>query len=256
MRRPPTAAIVVIGNELLTGKFRDENGPYLVDRLRTLGCDLVRIAVVRDVIGEIADEVARCAAAADFVLTSGGVGPTHDDVTLESIGAAFDLPMTRREELVALLRRFDLPENDANLRMATIPEGAVLVDHGGLRYPVVVVRNVWIFPGVPKLLREKFEHVAHYFAGEQVCVARVYTDEHETAIAERLTALAGRHPGVDIGSYPRFGEGEHRVILTLESRDANALAAAHAELEGLVSVVRSDAPGALTNPGSSLVGVR
>ena len=81
----PTAAVVVIGNEILTGKFRDENGPFFIERLRALGCDLVRIAVVRDEIDEIADEVRRCAAVADFVLTSGGVGPTHDDVTIEGI---------------------------------------------------------------------------------------------------------------------------------------------------------------------------
>src|SRR5690606_21487703 len=159
-------------------KFRDENGPYLIDRLRALGCDLVRLVTVRDVVSEIGDEVRRCAAAADLVITTGGVGPTHDDVTFEGVAAAFGLPLVIRPELVALLRRFDLPGSASNLRMAAVPEGATLVEHGGLRYPVVVVRGVWVFPGVPKLLREKFENVAHHFAGEQVRVARVYTDEH------------------------------------------------------------------------------
>lgn len=238
----PTAAVVVIGDEILTGKFRDENGPYFIDRLRALGCDLVRVVTIRDVVEEIADEVRRCAEACDFVFTSGGVGPTHDDVSLQGIAAAFDVPLHVHPELVAILRRFDLPENPATLRMATVPEGAKLVAHAGLSYPVVVVRNVWIFPGIPKLLREKFEHVADHFAGDRMHVARVYTDERETAIAERLTALANRHPAVAFGSYPRFGEGPYRVIVTLESRDPDALEAAHTEARTILSLVEIAPP--------------
>ena len=232
-----TAAVIIIGHEILTGKFRDENGPYLIDRLRAIGCDLRHLATIEDDVGDIATEVRRCADRYDFVLTTGGVGPTHDDVTLEGIAAAFGVPLVRREELVALMRRWDLPENESTLRMATVPEGTTLVAATGLTLPVVVVRNVWVFPGVPRLLREKFEAVADHFAGETVKLARVYTDEHESAIAERLTALARRHPAVEIGSYPRFGEGAYRVILTLESRDEAALARARDELVSVVSVV-------------------
>ena len=233
----PTAAVVVIGNEILTGKFRDENGPYLIDRLRALGCDLVRVATVRDEIDEIAVEVRRCSDTCDFVFTSGGVGPTHDDVTLEAIARAFDVELELRDELVAVLRRYSLPEDDATLRMARVPQGAELVDHAGLSYPIVVVRNVWIFPGIPKLLRDKFENVADRFAGEAVHVTRVYTDERETEIAVRLTALTKRHPQVAVGSYPRFGEGPYRVIVTLESRDRDALAAARHDLASVIRQV-------------------
>jgi molybdenum cofactor synthesis domain-containing protein len=238
----PTAAVVVIGNEILTGKYRDENGPYLVDRLRALGCDLVRIATVRDDVAEIADEVRRCAAACDFVLTSGGVGPTHDDVTLEGVAVAFGLPLEVHPTLLGLLRRYGVPEDAANLRMASVPAGTVLEDTAGLAFPVVVVRNVWVFPGIPKLLREKFENVAARFAGQAVSTARIYTDERESDIAVRLTAVAARHPAVAIGSYPRFGEGPWRVVLTLESRDANALRRAHDDLVATVRVVRAEPP--------------
>jgi molybdenum cofactor synthesis domain-containing protein len=238
----PSAAVVVIGNEILTGKFRDENGPFFVDRLRALGVDLVRIAVVRDEIPEIADEVRRCAAVADFVFTSGGVGPTHDDVTMEGIAAAFGLPMAIHPDLLDLLRHYGLPEDAANLRMATVPEGAALEIGKGRSFPTIVVRNVWIFPGIPKLLRDKFDAVAHRFAGEPVRTARIYTDEYESEIATRLTAVALRHPAVAIGSYPRFGEGSHHVILTLESRDGAALRAAHADLAATVRVLRTDPP--------------
>ena len=238
----PTAAVVVIGNEILTGKFRDENGPFFIERLRALGCDLVRIAVVRDEVDEIADEVRRCAAVADFVLTSGGVGPTHDDVTIEGIAKAFDLPMAVHPDLQNLLRRYGLPEDEANLRMATVPEGTVLEVGNGRSFPIVVVRNVWIFPGIPKLLRDKFESVADRFAGKTVLTARIYTDEYETEMAVRLTGVARRHPTVAIGSYPRFGEGPTHVILTLESRDADALRAAHTDLAANVRVLKTEPP--------------
>jgi molybdenum cofactor synthesis domain-containing protein len=232
----PTAAVIVIGNEILSGKFRDENGPYLIERLRVLGCDLKRLVTVPDVVEDIAAEVRHCSAAYDFVFTSGGVGPTHDDVTAEAVALAFDVPLEQRPELVAILRRYNVPENEATLRMASAPLGAELVDHAGLRYPVLCMRNVWMFPGIPRLLREKFENVAERFAGEAVQVARVYTTEHETSIAARLDDLAARHPEVDFGSYPRFGEGAYRVIITLESRDPDALQRAHLELSGAVDV--------------------
>ena len=232
----PTAAVIVIGDEILSGKFRDENGPYLIDRLRTLGCDLKRLLMVPDVVEEIAAEVRRCADAYDFVFTSGGVGPTHDDVTTEAVALAFGVPVEVRPELVEILRRYKVPEDAATLRMANAPVGAVLVDHAGLRYPVLCMRNVWMFPGIPRLLREKFENIAQRFAGEAVRVARVYTTEHETSIAVRLGELAARHPAVAVGSYPRFGEGAYRVIITLESRDSDALQRAHLELSGAVDV--------------------
>lgn len=234
----PSAAVVVIGNEILTGKFADENGPYLIARLRALGADLRRLVTIPDDLAVIAAEVRHCADRHDFVLTTGGVGPTHDDLTLEGIARAFEVPLEQRPELVALLERFELPSTEATLRMATVPQGAELIESAALAYPVVRVRNVYVFPGVPKLLKNKFEAISDRFAGEAVATARVFTDEHEFAIADRLTAVAARHPEVDIGSYPRFGEGDYRVILTLESRDPSALARARDELCGAVRVVR------------------
>lgn len=232
-----TAAGIIIGNEILTGKFADENGPYLVKRLRTLGVDFLRLVTIRDLRDEIADEVRRCSALADHVFTTGGVGPTHDDVTLEGVARAFEVPLVRNEELIGILERFGLPLDASNLRMATVPEGTELLRHGALAYPVLRVRNVYVMPGVPRLFQSKFEAIADLFAGEAVRTDRIYTDEHETDIAERLTACADRHPMVEIGSYPRFGEGAYKVIVTLESRDVAALEAAAGELRALLRVV-------------------
>lgn len=225
----PTAALVIIGNEILSGKFADENGPYLVPRLRELGCDLGRIVVIPDAPQVIASEVRACSDAFTHVFTSGGVGPTHDDVTFPSVALAFGVPLVRHPTLEAILRdRLGEACNDAALRMAEIPEGADLWWDGLVRYPLVVVRNVAIFPGVPALFKLKFEAVAHRFAGQPMSTERAWTSRTEPEIADCLTEAAGRWPGVAIGSYPRFELVPPRVLVTLESRDADALAASAA----------------------------
>jgi molybdenum cofactor synthesis domain-containing protein len=220
----PTAAIVIIGNEILTGKFADENGPFLLGRLRALGCEVRRIVTIDDVVDDIADEVARCAGRFDHVLTTGGVGPTHDDLTFDGVAAAFGLGLELREEIAALLDAYGLPRTPANLRMATLPIGATLIV-GGTRapLPIVLVRNVFVLPGVPHLVRRKFDAIAGRFVGPLRTTARVYVTESETSIADRLYDVAGRHPAVAIGSYPRFEEGPYEVILTLESLDEAAV---------------------------------
>lgn len=235
-----TAAIVIIGNEILTGKFRDENGPYLVDRLRALGVDVGRLVTIPDIHAEIADEVRACASRFDHVFTTGGVGPTHDDITLESIATAFGLELEVRPELVELLRHHRLPEDEATMRMATVPVGAELVRHETTRYPAIKVRNVWVFPGIPALMKQKFEIVAPRFAGEAVHTARFYCRDSEMHVAKELAEVAARHPTVDIGSYPRFGETEHSLIVTLESRDQAALAQARSDLAVMLDVVRAE----------------
>lgn len=220
-----TAAVIIIGNEILTGKFADENGPFLIERLRELGTDLRRIATIADDRQTIAAEVAHCSATFDHVFTTGGVGPTHDDVTLESVAQAFGEQAVPHPRLVQLLEAAGLRDAHS-LRMATVPEGTELLWDGGVSFPVIRVRNVYVFPGVPKLLRAKFEPIAHRFKGAPMHTARVHTNERETAIAGRLQAVQDAFPGVDIGSYPRFGDEPWRVIVTLESRDADALGAA------------------------------
>jgi molybdenum cofactor synthesis domain-containing protein len=226
----PTAAALIIGNEILSGKFQDENGPFLITRLRSLGCDLNRLVVLPDDHDDIAREVARCSEAFDVVITTGGVGPTHDDITLESIAQAFQSPLVLEPKLLELLVNYGLPDNDATRRMVRIPEDTELVWSEGLTYPVLVVRNVYVFPGVPKLMRAKFENVSHRFAGQTVDTARLYVTQGETEIAHALSVVQDAFPTVDIGSYPRWGEGPFRVIVTLESRDATSLRRAEADL--------------------------
>jgi len=219
----PTVGVVIIGDEILSGKFADENGPYLIERLRELGADLRRLVTISDDLDDIAAEVRRCSDAYDLVVTTGGVGPTHDDRTLTGIARAFGVELVEHPELLELLDRYGLDRTPATLRMATVPDGSDLLHAPGGHYPVLRHRNVYVFPGVPKLMKQKFETVTEHFAGERVQTARLYTAQRETEIAAHLSEVQDREAAVDIGSYPRFGEGPYRVIVTLESRDGEAL---------------------------------
>ncbi|MCP4810457.1 MAG: competence/damage-inducible protein A [Proteobacteria bacterium] len=224
-----TAAIVIIGNEILTGKFVDENSPYLILRLRELGVELQRIAVIADDHDAIAGEVRRSSDAYDLVFTTGGVGPTHDDITMESIAQGFEVPLVERPELAELLNtKLKSRVNEAALRMAMVPEGSEFWWDGGLLFPLVVKENVHILPGVPSILKLKFEAVAERFRqAPSIHSARVVTREREIGIAARLEEALSRFD-VEIGSYPRYDEGPMHVIITIEGRDAAQVqAAAH-----------------------------
>lgn len=227
----PTVSVVIIGDEILSGKFADENGPYLIGRLRELGSDLTHLAVISDEVQSIADEVRRCAERSDWVLTTGGVGPTHDDVTLEGIGLAVGRPLEQHPKLVALLKQFGLEMNEAALRMATVPEGSQLLWEGEVGYPILQVDNILVFPGVPKLMRAKFEAICSRFEADPVHNARVRTTRRETAIADILARAQQQHRDVAIGSYPRYDEGPRHVIVTVEGRDPAEVERARVALE-------------------------
>jgi molybdenum cofactor synthesis domain-containing protein len=225
--RIPTAAILVIGDEILSGKTADQNAQLLIGELRELGVALKRILVIPDDIEEVAASVRELAARFDYVFTSGGVGPTHDDVTIVGIAQAFDVPVVRQPDLADRLNRhFGERIDEAKLRMADVPEGAELIETGEMRWPILVMRNVFILPGVPELFRKKFLAIRERFRVEPFYARAIYTLEDEFDIAANLSAVAEAHPLVAIGSYPNFSSDEYRVKLTLESKDATALTAA------------------------------
>jgi molybdenum cofactor synthesis domain-containing protein len=215
-----TAGIIVIGNEILSGKVVDTNSPYLARELRQLGVELERIVVIPDVIDVIADEVRRQSDAFDLVFTSGGVGPTHDDVTLDGVAKAFGGELVLNESLAARIERAQgSAPNESQLKMARIPSGAVLMDSGDLWLPVVVVENVHVFPGIPSLLQKKFESVKERFRGEPFRLRRVFLTRRESEIASVLNAVLSEFPELQMGSYPRTAGEDFYVMVTLESRD-------------------------------------
>jgi len=240
-----TAGVVVIGDEILSGKFADENAAFLIRELRALGVDLRRVTVIPDELDDIADTVPRFSARFDHVFTSGGVGPTHDDVTIAGIARGFGTGVVRHPDLEAKVRSYwGAKLADANLRLADVPEGADLVYGADHVWPVVAYRNVYILPGVPALFRRKFHDIADRFRAVPVVVARVYVAADEGAIAPSLDAVVAAFADVKLGSYPRFDEREYKVLLTVEGRDAAHVAAALADLVVRLgaAVVRVDDP--------------
>jgi molybdenum cofactor synthesis domain-containing protein len=218
----PTAGILVIGNEILSGKVADTNSPYLCQELRKLGVDVERILTIPDVTEIIASEVRAMSQSCDFVFTSGGIGPTHDDLTIEGVAAAFGRKVERNNTLEERLRGAigsDLTESQ--LKMANIPEGATLIDSDDKWFPLVVVENVYIFPGIPEALRRKFDSARDRFRGVPYVLKRVYVKQSETQIVQALDELLEEFPELILGSYPRIREESYNVLLTLESRDGD-----------------------------------
>jgi molybdenum cofactor synthesis domain-containing protein len=217
---PKTAGIILIGNEILSGKIQDANAVYLCRELRALGVDVRRISVIPDEVQLIAEEVAGFSREFDVVFTSGGVGPTHDDVTIEGVARAMTVAVVRHPSLVALLERYYRGKvTDAALRMAEIPEGAELVGGETVRFPTVLIRNVYVLPGVPEIFRAKFEALRERFRDAPIHLRNVFVTIGEGTLADYLNRLLTDFPLLQLGSYPELSNPEYKVKVTLESRD-------------------------------------
>jgi molybdenum cofactor synthesis domain-containing protein len=220
-----TAGIVVIGNEVLSGKVEEANARYMIRELRALGVELKRVVVIRDELPEIAREVGAMAASFDHVITSGGVGSTHDDVTMEGIAQGLGLPLERNSFLIERIQRHFGPRASASvLRMADLPAGAELVGQGTLLHPIVRARNVWVLPGVPEFLRAKFEHMKPYLQSDPIHLRQIYSQQGEDELGDILRDALEVVGGIEIGSYPRFDTAEYKVKVTVEGRDAAQVA--------------------------------
>lgn len=227
-----SAAILIVGDEVLSGEVRDENGPFLLARLSAHGTRVVRMAAVRDVLSEIADEIRRMRAVADVVLVSGGIGPTHDDVTRPAVAAALSVPLARLPEAEAHVRRwYASATTEAELTMADLPRGSRLVRGATTSALGFAVSGVYVFPGVPFLLRDLFEGCASDFAGEPLHRAEVPTELREGELADALAAIQARALDVAIGSYPRLEhDGVWRTRIVVRSNDRARAEAVSAEV--------------------------
>jgi molybdenum cofactor synthesis domain-containing protein len=223
---PHGAAIVAIGNELLSGKIADTNTPFLLRELRDLGLPVREVRTIADDIETIGATFREVAPRFEVVLSSGGVGPTHDDVTLVGLARAFGVPVVRDPELAAAIAAFYGPAtNEAVLRMADLPEGTTLLRERGLIIPVVLVRNVYVLPGEPTIFKKKFLAVRERFRRDPFHLRKIFLDADESEIALALEE-AERGFGVAVGSYPRYDAADYRVMVTVESKDAARVEAA------------------------------
>jgi molybdenum cofactor synthesis domain-containing protein len=215
-----TAGILIIGNEILSGKIQDANSPYLCRELRALGVEIKRISVIPDDVDAIAREIASFSNAYDIIITTGGVGPTHDDVTIEGIAKGLGRRVISHPELERVLQTlYGGKLNAARLRMAQVPEGAELFGQPDLVFPVVIVKNIYIFPGVPEILRQKFDGIKERFREAPFFLKKVFVTAGEGSIAEHLNTVMREFPDLLLGSYPELNNPEYRVTLTVESKD-------------------------------------
>jgi molybdenum cofactor synthesis domain-containing protein len=213
-----TAAALIIGNELLSGKIADANLLVLARALRSLGIQLKRVVMILDELDVIAREVRELSAAHDVVFTSGGVGPTHDDLTIAGVAQAFGKPVMVSPEIDKLLREYYGERiTEGHLLMARIPEGARLVSSAKIPWPTVVMRNVWVLPGVPEIFQLKMPLIRAELAGDAPFVSMaVFTNLDEGQIKSLIDQVVAEHEDVDVGSYPKWSDPEYKTKLTFD----------------------------------------
>ncbi len=233
--REKSAGIVIIGNEILSGKVVDTNSAFLAKELRQIGVTLRRIVVIPDELEVIAEVVRDFYGRFDVVFTSGGVGPTHDDITMEGIALALGRRLVRHPVLEEKIRGY-LKErvNEAHLKMTEVPEGAELIDSDKVLFPTVKVESIYILPGIPEILQQKFLAFKDQLAVDPYHLKVIYVQEGESAIAKYLNATLQEFPELLLGSYPKIGDPAYKVKLTLESKDKAYLEQAFAYLLGLL----------------------
>ncbi len=233
-----TAGIVIIGNEILSGKVRDENSYFLASELRSLGVHLERISIIPDDIEVIGKEVAEFSGKYDYVFTSGGVGPTHDDVTMEGIAKGFNVKLVEHQGIKDMLcSRFSESVNSAVLKMANVPEGTEIILNEDIRFPVISFRNIFIFPGIPEYMKNKFSLIRERFRSSEFHLKRLFLNSHESSFAEILNEVVAENKDVDFGSYPVIGKPDFRVMITVESKLKKSLEEA---LNDLISRLPED----------------
>jgi molybdenum cofactor synthesis domain-containing protein len=224
------AAAALIGNELLSGKVAEANLVELARTLRALGVPLERVVIIRDERDAIASEIRELSRDFDVVFTSGGIGPTHDDLTVEGVAQSFGVGVRVDPTIEALLTRSHGERlSEADLRLALVPEGAELATTEDIRWPTIVMHNVWLLPGVPEIFRMKLAVVRLWVKGPLGFVSRaVFTQIEEAALKPLLDRVVSRHSAVEIGSYPKWFDPTYKTKVTFDGRE-------HALVEAAVS---------------------
>lgn len=229
----PTAVLLVIGNEILSGRTQDQHIPYFAKRLNAWGIRLSEVRVVPDVAEKIAATVNACRGDCSYLFTTGGIGPTHDDITAAAIGCAFERPLVRNPEAVAILKAHYGPEalNEARLAMADMPSGARLILNPVSQVPGFQLENVFVLPGPPLVLQAMLEGVKDRLAGGVPVQARTVSAElGEGILASGLAEIQARYETLEIGSYPHFRQGRLGASIVLRGTEGTTLDEGFAEV--------------------------
>jgi molybdenum cofactor synthesis domain-containing protein len=233
------AAMLIIGNEILSGRTRDANLGVFAARLAARGIEFGEVRIVADIEAAIVDAVNALRVRYDLVFTTGGIGPTHDDITADSIAKAFGVAIGESAEALALLQaHYKTPAEltPGRRRMARIPAGASLIPNAVSTAPGFRLGNVYVMAGIPRIAETMLEAVLESLPRGQVRGAlTIKARVSEGRIAEALRALQARYPEVEIGSYPSYSAGDFHTALVLKSPDPARLAACKAEILGLLA---------------------
>jgi molybdenum cofactor synthesis domain-containing protein len=236
-----TACLLIIGNEILSGRTQDANLAFIAKGLNEVGVRLREVRVIPDIAETIIETVNEMRSKFDYVFTTGGIGPTHDDITSECIARAFGVRWALNEEVKRRLAAGYANPGDLNaarLRMAHVPEGAALIDNPVSRAPGFHIGNVFVMAGVPRIMQAMFDGIKHSLAGGAPMLSRTVTSGlPEGVLAEGLGQLQDRYPDFDIGSYPYYRRGGFGTSLVVRGTDASRLAAAVEELFAMIKAL-------------------
>jgi len=238
-----TACVLIIGNEILSGRTQDANLAFLAKGLNEVGIRLREARVIPDDADTIVSTVNEVRRSFDYVFTTGGIGPTHDDITAASIAEAFAVPLILHPEARRLLESHYPPGglNEARLRMAQVPDGAALLPNPISRAPGFRIDNVFVLPGVPQIMQAIFSELKHRLQGGAAVLSRsVSCTLAEGTIAKDLGELQARYADLEIGSYPYFRRSDFGVTLVIRGTDRERIGTAVEELKGLIRALGGD----------------
>ena len=223
--KDPTACVLIIGNEILSGRTKDVNLNFIANRLTELGIRLSEARVIPDLSHAIVDTVNQCRARYNYVFTTGGIGPTHDDITAVCIAKAFGVPLVRHQPSVEKMEHYYGDKlNAARLKMADLPEGSEPIETRVTSAPGFRIENVYVLAGVPSIAQAMFDSVAPSLAHGAPVVSR-YVEAHmgEGDLADALTEIQNAFPAVDLGSYPFFRTGRIGLSVVVKGTDVDAI---------------------------------
>lgn len=220
------AALIIIGNEILSGRTKDKNLTYLAEWLNEIGIQLYEVRVIRDDESEIIDCVNLLREKYNYVFTTGGIGPTHDDITTESIAKAFNVELETNPEALRILKGYykEGELNEARLKMTLLPQGAELVENPVTKAPGFKMENVFVMAGIPSIMQGMLEGARKFLeVGNKMSSKSIDVFMPESAVAGELSKIQDNYSNVEIGSYPFNKEGQFGTSLVMRSADLEAL---------------------------------
>ncbi len=238
-----TAAVLVIGDEILSGRTKDKNIGYIAEYMTNMGIDLREVRVVPDIEDEIVEALNALRASYTYVFTTGGIGPTHDDITADAVARAFGVELYEDERIIAAMLERMKPEdlNAARRRMARVPRGGELVPNPVNKIPGFRIGNVIVMAGVPMIMQAMLDSVAPTLqAGVKLSMRAVDADAPEGAYAAMLGDIAKAHEGLSIGSYPSYVDGKFRNQIIVRGRDPDEVAVGVTKVEAMLAQLRAE----------------